>query len=171
MFQPLGKAVQQRAANLMKDATLLYQLNLSKDALWDAYLRGFPNETVRQEHVCNTCKSFIRQFGHVGVIKDGKFQSFLDVDSKEIPAKYVKSMQNMLGLIEAATIRGTYFTTEAKYGIEFNRATLESVEEIADLIVTHYLPSIRTTTPSSRKKSRNRRSTYRGKLKKGLGIA
>lgn len=43
-------------------------LFVDKDLLWMGYLLSFEDETVRQDHNCNACKSFIRHYGKVVAI-------------------------------------------------------------------------------------------------------
>lgn len=43
----------------------LFVVNVDKDLLWMSYLLSFEDETIRQDHNCNACKSFIRHYGKV----------------------------------------------------------------------------------------------------------
>ncbi len=45
---------------------------------WDAYLGGFPTYSARQEHDCNCCKSFMRQYGNLAYVTEtGELSSAL----------------------------------------------------------------------------------------------
>lgn len=46
----------------------LFVVNVDKDLLWMSYLLSFEDETIRQDHNCNACKSFIRHYGKVDSI-------------------------------------------------------------------------------------------------------
>lgn len=46
----------------------LFVVNVDKDLLWMSYLLSFEDETIRQDHNCNACKSFIRHYGKVVAI-------------------------------------------------------------------------------------------------------
>lgn len=37
----------------------LFVVNVDKDLLWMSYLLSFEDETIRQDHNCNACKSFV----------------------------------------------------------------------------------------------------------------
>lgn len=51
----------------------LFVVNVDKDLLWMSYLLSFEDETIRQDHNCNACKSFIRHYGKVVVRENGKY--------------------------------------------------------------------------------------------------
>lgn len=46
----------------------LFVVNVDKDLLWMSYLLSFEDETIRQDHNCNACKSFICHYGKVVAI-------------------------------------------------------------------------------------------------------
>lgn len=52
----------------------LFVVNVDKDLLWMSYLLSFEDETIRQDHNCNACKSFIRHYGKVVAIDPSNLQ-------------------------------------------------------------------------------------------------
>lgn len=48
----------------------LYRVNVSSDAMWDAYMRGFGKDPIfrdpeSSEHNCNCCRHFIHHYGNI----------------------------------------------------------------------------------------------------------
>lgn len=62
-FKNFKKDVEAAFNNMI--AENLFVANVDKDLLWMGYLLSFEDETVRQDHNCNACKSFIRHYGKV----------------------------------------------------------------------------------------------------------
>lgn len=65
-FKDFKKDVESAFNNMI--AENLFVANVDKDLLWMGYLLSFEDETVRQDHNCNACKSFIRHYGKVVAI-------------------------------------------------------------------------------------------------------
>ena len=81
-FHIVKTAVAERFEELSKHK--LFQVNIpERDTLVDIYLNSFPEEE-RQHHNCNCCKSFIRQYGNIVAIIDGK----LDVENIKVFSGY-----------------------------------------------------------------------------------
>ena len=77
MFKTLQKQVQDNFQNILKSTSHLFYVDIDREKVWEEYLSGYPEEN-RQEHNCNCCKSFLRQYaGIVGII-DGKTVSIWD---------------------------------------------------------------------------------------------
>lgn len=69
----------------LANASVLLEVELNKETLWDTYLGSFPEGTnpiyrERTVHDCNCCKGFIRKIGGVVAFVDGKLQSIWDID-------------------------------------------------------------------------------------------
>lgn len=77
-FKNFKKDVEAAFNNMI--AENLFVANVDKDLLWMGYLLSFEDETVRQDHNCNACKSFIRHYGKVVAIdpQTYKIKTFWD---------------------------------------------------------------------------------------------
>jgi len=95
----------------------LYVTDVDRELLWQTYLQGFP-EVERQEHNCNACKSFIRHYGGLVFIIDGKQQSMWEFGCE---APFDEIVAAMHKLVMEAKIVDMFFTTEAALGTDCNR--------------------------------------------------
>lgn len=96
MFTDLKKKVQDNF-NKMSQGNLFY-VAIDRDEIWRQYILGFP-EAERQEHECNCCKSFLRQWSGIVSIIDGKRVSIWDdidvegyADSVAALSEYIHSL-------------------------------------------------------------------------------
>lgn len=78
-------------------------LFVDKDLLWMGYLLSFEDETVRQDHNCNACKSFIRHYGKVVAIDPQTYKTKTFWDDVHTPG-YEKTAQALAKLVKEAGI-------------------------------------------------------------------
>jgi hypothetical protein len=121
MFIPFRDTVTKQIKALLKGG-IAFRVDVNKEELWEAYLRAFPEED-QQYNNCNTCKNFIRNFGCVGIIKNDKFVSVLDV---KVSPKYQPSVDAMMAIINKRSVSGIYMTPEATYGQRDNISSAQS---------------------------------------------
>lgn len=84
-FRKFAEKVNEHFQNMMKTSMVMFEVDSDKDTIWETYLESFPNGTneiyiTNREHDCSSCRHFIKQFGNVVVIKDGKMESIWDID-------------------------------------------------------------------------------------------
>jgi len=80
-FKKFQKAVQEQFERMKGHP--LFVTGVSKDGLWDTYLKSFPEGTnpifrERTEHDCQCCRSFIRTVGNVVAIVNNRVVSIWD---------------------------------------------------------------------------------------------
>lgn len=73
-------------AEMTKDTTHLFEVNVDKDEMWNLYLDSFPagtNEIYRErrEHDCSCCRHFVKSIGNVVIIKDNKVTTIWDFET------------------------------------------------------------------------------------------
>jgi len=117
----------------------LFEVDISKDEMWDTYLGSFPEGTnpifrERREHDCNCCKTFIRNLGNVVSIQDGKLVSIWDVVTGSETQVIVDAMSE---LIKSKTISNVFFTQFKKIGTSSNPDT-----ENPNIIWTHFYSEV-----------------------------
>lgn len=72
MFHVFKQALRNHFESMLKEYKDLYVVYFDKDYLWDLYLMNFP-EQERQEHNCNCCRQFIKNFGGIVCIDSDDF--------------------------------------------------------------------------------------------------
>lgn len=122
MFSALKSQVQKNFEKLQKHT--LFHVNVDRDKIWEVYLNGFSDE-FRQEHNCNCCKSFLRQYGGVVAIINNKMVSVWDdIDS---PQEFQKSVDAMRLYVHSLPIHSTFFAEQRKCGTDKNLDMKRSV--------------------------------------------
>ncbi len=95
----------------------LFYVEIERDYAWELYLDGFAEE-VRQEHNCNACRSFIRQFAGLVTIQDLKKVSIWDnLDSS---GEYENSIKNLREYIHSRPITDVFVTIDQNCGTKSN---------------------------------------------------
>lgn len=85
----------------------LFVVNVDKDLLWMSYLLSFEDETIRQDHNCNACKSFIRHYGKVVAIDPQTYKVKTFWDDVHTPG-YEKTASDLAKLVKEAGIRDIF---------------------------------------------------------------
>ena len=101
----------------------LYRSSVSKDDLWDTYLKSFPEGTnpvykERTEHDCTCCKQFIRAVGDTVSIIDGEVVSIWDVTMDD-PA-YQAVADALADLVSRYPIENKFLHGEPTAGTDKN---------------------------------------------------
>lgn len=100
-FKDFKKDVESAFNNMI--AENLFVANVDKDLLWMGYLLSFEDETVRQDHNCNACKSFIWHYGKVVAIDPQTYKIKTFWDDVHTPG-YEKTAQALAKLVKEAGI-------------------------------------------------------------------
>lgn len=116
MFSVLKKQVQDNFKKLSAEQTLFY-VNIDRDEIWNQYLSGF-DETHRQHHNCNCCKSFLRQYGGIVAIIGNNMVSIWD--NITAPMEFVGSVVNLSTYIHSLPITDVFMNDVVKCGTNKN---------------------------------------------------
>lgn len=121
-FKSIKQAVNKQS-KLMSECTLYTVQIPDRDTLVNIYLDSFSDQIERQEHNCNCCKSFIRQWGNIISIKAGKIITIWDGKAEEPYAQAAKALQEF---VSQQPIEGLFLTDQEKLGTDYNiaKATL-----------------------------------------------
>lgn len=115
MFNKIKKQVQE---NLKKLSTsTLFYVTIDRDKIWEVYLNGFP-ESEKQHYNCNCCKSFLRQYGGIVGIENGKIVSIWDNITPE--PEFGDAISNLNTYIHSLPITDVFYNEFKKCGTEKN---------------------------------------------------
>ena len=114
MFSTLKDRVQKQFDKLAKHT--LYRVDVDRDILFNIYLDAFPVEE-RQGYTCNCCKHYLRTYGGVVAIIDGKIHTMWDF---EMDAPYAGIPANLGEIVRGAAIKEHFLSDVHKLGTDFN---------------------------------------------------
>lgn len=126
MFSNIKKAVAERLTLLANNQ--LFQVELEYNQLFEAYLDCFIDPAERQSHNCNCCKNFLRNYGGIISIVDGKVQTLWDFElTDELYKEVPKVLDN---IIREAAISSVFLSHTKVLGTDFNYQVLEGLPTI-----------------------------------------
>lgn len=122
-FKGFRDLIGRRFAEISKDATHLFEVEVDKDEFWNMYLDSYPEGTneiyrKRREYDCSCCRHFIKNFGNVVVIKDNKINTIWDVDTGDSTFQPVADA--MAAYIKSHAVTNVYVTNFNKIGTHHN---------------------------------------------------
>lgn len=120
-FKHLKDALQNQFAEMCKDQNKLFTVQVDRDKIWDIYLNGFSDPVIKQDHNCNCCKSFLRQFSGIVVIKGNRMVSMWDITPVE---GYENSQKMVQDYIHSLPISDVFLNTFPGLGTDMNTQTL-----------------------------------------------
>lgn len=114
-------------AEITKDVTHLFEVNVDKDEMWNLYLDSFPagtNEIYRErrEYDCSCCRQFVKSVGNAVVIKDNKITTIWDFRTDD--ATYQPVLNALSAFIKSHAVSDIYVSKFKKIG------TLQNYEEM-----------------------------------------
>ena len=127
-FEKFVKMMQENFNEMIKGETCLFQTEIDKDKIWDVYLESFPDGTnpifrERRVHDCVACKQFIRRFGGVVAIKDGKVRTIWDFQTGD--TTYQPVIDALNNYVKSKNIADYYMTTEKRIGTAENKEMVD----------------------------------------------
>lgn len=117
MFKTFKQQVQARFQELTKNGNPLFITDIDKDILWETYLNSFTDPVERQEHTCNCCRQFIKNYGNVVAIVDNEMQTLWDVKAEK---DFKKTAKDLNDLVLSSTIRDVFISDTKKIGTDTN---------------------------------------------------
>lgn len=125
MFINVKKQVQDNLTDMLSKSNELFYVSIDREVIWENYLEAF-EEATKQEHNCNCCKSFLRQYGGIVAIIGGKKVSIWD-NMENVPEDYKVSIMNLSNYIHSLPITDVFLNEFAKCGTNRN---LDPVREV-----------------------------------------
>ena len=114
-------------AEITKNATHLFEVDVDKEEMWNLYLDSFPagtNEIYRERrwHDCSCCRQFIKSVGNAVVIKNNKVITIWDFETND--DTYQPVLNALSTFIKSHAVSDVYVSKFKKLG------TLSNYEEM-----------------------------------------
>ena len=93
----------------------LFTTNADPDALWDAYLSGFPAER-RQHYTCHECRRFIQKFGGLMTINADGLGSPAVWDLPDAPDFFREPFRSLHRVAYNAKVNGVFLSSDKTWG-------------------------------------------------------
>lgn len=92
----------------------VFTTKVTQDELWINYMMSLP-ESVRDEHNCNTCRSFLGHYGGLAYVNEaGIMRSVLWGES--LPGLYHDAVEELNGLVQRSYITGVFIPWASELG-------------------------------------------------------
>lgn len=133
MFSLMKEEFQAHVNSMIEDQTHLFVVDTDPDKLWELYLESFLPENnkifrERREHDCSCCRSFIRSFGNIVTIKNGKITSIWDFETSQ--KEYNPSFKAMKDYIYSVPIKDVFITNNQFQGHDKDYERIDDDEVI-----------------------------------------
>lgn len=128
-FTEMRDLLNEHFAEMTKDTTHLFEVNLDKDEMWNKYLDAFPDGTneifrERRQYDCSCCRGFIKNIGNVVSIKNGVVTTIWDFEtSDDVFAPVLKELSDY---VKSHAISDVYMSKFKKIGCHHNFEMLEN---------------------------------------------
>lgn len=111
---------------MLTSGSRLFVADVDRDLLWETYLGSFP-ESERQEHNCNSCRQFIKNYGAMVTINDKmELETIWDFDCEGSFGTVTRSLS---ALVRSFPIKNIFISLprQRKFGTLFNHQKLEDL--------------------------------------------
>jgi hypothetical protein len=125
MFKPFKQAIQIRFAQLLATQAVLFLTDVDRDLMWETYLDSFESLEERQSHNCNCCRSFIKNYGNIVAIVDGKMITLWDVQTTDETDDYINAKLELNNLVLGSSIRDVFMSETIRIGTDSNTQSTE----------------------------------------------
>lgn len=128
-FTTMRNKLMEHFAEMTKDATHLFEVNVDKDEMWNLYLDSYPagtNEIFRErrEHDCSCCRQFVKAIGNAVVIKDNKITTIWDFRTDD--DTYQPVLDALAAFIKSHAVSDIYVSKFKKIGTMQNYEEMEN---------------------------------------------
>lgn len=132
-FKQFADAINKRLTSMSKNELYVVGNAVDRDLLWLKYLESFPEGSdplfrTNTEHTCSTCRNFIKNFGNVVEIVDGKIRTvWADVTLPVYP--YTAVCNAMNDYVLSLPLTGIFRSTEKQFGNKLSHSLHEDQVE------------------------------------------
>jgi hypothetical protein len=122
-FTNVRDKLKEHITKMLSDVDRLFVVDVDKDAFNRLYLDSFPPGTndifrERREHDCSSCRHFIKSFGNVVKIKNGKMETIWDFDVGD--SSYQTVFDAMSRFLHEKPVTDVFVTDERSFGVDHN---------------------------------------------------
>lgn len=120
-FSDFNARLQKHVASMLSNVKTLFTVSCDHEVLWNTYLDSFPEGTnpmfrSRREFDCSCCRSFVKAFGHVISVVDGKVTTIWDFDAGDKDLQVV--IDALAKFVRSKQIENVFLTKEDHFGTE-----------------------------------------------------
>lgn len=122
-FWQFKEVFRENFANLIKDASHLFEIDVDKEELWNLYLDSFPpgtNEIYRErrEFDCSCCRHFIKSIGNAVFIVDNKVKTIWDFETGD--TTYQPVVNVLSKYLKPKAVTDVYISKDKRIGTDKN---------------------------------------------------
>ena len=133
-FKQFKEAFQKNFSEKTKDITHLFTVEVDQEEFYNLYLDSFPAGTneifrKRREFDCSACRSFIKHFGNVVMIKDNKVETLWHFQVND--PTYQTVINKLDHYIKSKVVTDVHVTKESHIGVNHNLEQLDTGEVIS----------------------------------------
>ena len=123
-FREIKVLFQKNFAELTKDATHLFEVDVDMDVLWNRYLDSFPPGTnlvyrQKREFDCSCCRHFIKRMGNVVVISGNTVKTVWDFVTND--SMYQPVFDALAAFVKSKPVTNVWISKDAKIGTDKSR--------------------------------------------------
>lgn len=123
-FKEFKVLFQKNFAEMTKDATHLFEIDLDMDALWNLYLDSFapgtnPVYRKKREFDCSCCRHFIKRMGNVAVITGNTVRTVWDFTTND--SMYQPVVDALAAFVKSKAVTNVWISKDAKIGTDKSR--------------------------------------------------
>lgn len=127
-FKEFKVLFQKNFAEMTKDATHLFEIDLDMDALWNLYLDSFPpgtNPVYRQkrEFDCSCCRHFIKRMGNIVVISGNAVKTVWDFATND--SMYQPVVDALAAYVKSKAVTNVWISKDASVGTDKSRELID----------------------------------------------
>ena len=126
-FKQFKKQLQDHFEEMVKDAQILFEVDIDKDEFWNLYLDSFPKGTneiyrKRREHDCSCCRHFIKSIGNVVVIKNNHVHTLWEFQTNDTFQPVIDILD---AYIKSHVVSNVYVSKVKSVGTDHNHERID----------------------------------------------
>lgn len=126
-FKQFKKQLQDHFEEMVKDAQILFEVDIDKDEFWNLYLDSFPKGTneiyrKRRKYDCSCCRYFIKSIGNVVTIKNNHVHTLWEFQTNDTFQPVVDALD---AYIRSHVVSNVYVSKVKSVGTDHNHERID----------------------------------------------